>query len=218
QRFEIENLSSLTYFAINDEAFVGGSKTQVKTVAKDDIDALVEKAEEQAENFLEKEIVPKIDKNYQLLSQLNIIKLTNSKYSHEVGEESDSLQLKTKSNITYYFLGKDILLGEFMENLSNKVRVGYKIKKEGVVYKISDVSKEDNKFSLEATVKARASQDVKTEDLLKKLKGMSSKNAEDLIRKDYKSRVDIEISNPLPFLKNRFPFRGSNMNVEISYL
>ncbi len=218
QRFEIENLSSLTYFAINDEAFTGGTKKQVRTVSKSDIENLTKKANAQAQKHLESKILPKINNNHELLKQLSQIKLAGSNFSYFLGEEADALELKTKANITYFLLGKDDLLKEFMKDLDKKIKKGYKVKKENIVYKIEDVKEEGKVYTIETEIKARASQEVKEEDLLKKIAGKSEAKVEELIREEYKSKIDFKISNPLPFLKNRFPLRKGNIQLKISYL
>ncbi len=218
KRFDIEDQAPTTYFAINDASFTGGSKKQVKTVAKADIDSLNKKALEDATSYQTKELVPKLGGKSELLKQLNDIKLASPNFSHEIGEESDKLTLEAKANITYYVLSKDSLLKEFSQNLDDKVQKGYTIKKEEIVYKIGDVEQDDESYTIETTVAAKASQDIKNAELLKKIAGRNSDKVEEIIRSEYKSKIDFEITNPLPFLKSRFPFRKGSIDLEISYL
>jgi len=219
QRFQIEDLSSSLYFAINENALSGGSKKEIRTVAKADMEDLKESILKKAEEKKEELINKKVSGENKLIEQLTEIDLAETSFSKELGEEADNISLDAKVNTIAYFYKEDEMKDKIIKTIKSDVEEGYKLEKEKISYKISKVANQEERIILTVKAKTKAIKDISDNYIVAQIYG---KNEEQLrtILKD-KLGVDgyeIKIQQPLPLLKNWLPFFKKNISLKLSSL
>ncbi|MBI2051554.1 hypothetical protein HYT33_02205 [Candidatus Roizmanbacteria bacterium] len=219
QRFQIADLSASLYFALNEANLSGGSKKSIKTVSKDDHEALRKKILEKAGEFGKKNIEPKLQKDSKLLQQLTGIELRNLQYSKEVGEEADEVALKATAKITHHSYKDRELRNRFAEALSREIKKSFQLDVDGISYVIRKVQKDKEDYKIQANVKAKQVRKVSKDEIVSNLSNKKSDDVEKLVREKYKaSGLELKVNHPLPFLRNRLPLFKKNVDLEISYL
>lgn len=215
-RFNIENLSTTIFFAINESPLFGGSKKEIRTVSATDVKNLeknvLNKAEKQAK-------MPSLQKNKIVLKDLSETTISDSKYSKEIGEEGDKLSVNAKTKTTYYLYDKDLLTKYLLDKLKNKVNKGFFINNNNLFYKINQAKINKNKLDLKIFVKAKATPKIDKNKIIKKVLGKNQNNLETILKSNFDIQgYNIVIYQPLFGVKNYLPFFNKNINLNISSL
>lgn len=216
KRFQFESLPASTYFAINDSALSGGSKKSIRTVSKQDL----ENANGQIINDSKKK-VPTLEKsggndNIVVIEQLSRVELDASSLSHEIGEESESLTVKTQAVRTDYLIEKNKLVNYLSTQLKAEAKKGFAVPKEKISYKITKADEQDGEVSLNIVASAKALQVISKEELMRNLVLKNKSSVETTLKDRYGvNGYELTIHDPLFLLKNFMPIRVSNIQLEI---
>ncbi len=207
--FAIDNLSTNTYFAINDNDFTGGSKKTVQTVSKSD------------EDGLEKAVIAKAQGQEQLKSapgiavpSLTETSLVKTAFSKEVGEEASSVTLSATAVTTYYLYDKSNLLSEIASSLQGDVPSGYVIAPGHIYYQIKKVDKSGGLLDLSLSVQGEAVKEVSVSQVLSAVV-FKNKSVLGTILKDKFSAqgYNVKIKEPLPILNDFMPIFKRNISL-----
>ncbi len=219
KRFKIDNLPQSTYFAINDQSLKNGSKKEITTVSKDDLQELKQRILKKAklEKKLNKDLdLPKKDK---LITDLTKVIINKETYSKEVGEKANSVELQAVVNITYYYYNKNDLKDLLYKKITNQVKSGYKLLKENINYKLEKVekTKNNNTFNTQVSIKAKAIKQINKDKMINKILFKDKTTTNKILKEEFKADgYQLYIYNPLPFLKNRLPVFKKNIDLNIS--
>lgn len=215
KRFNIEGESPSVFFAINEANFAGGSRRSVRTVAEEDM----EKLDEAIIKLAKEEVkLPKGAKG-ELVSNLTETTLSESEYSAEVGEESDTLSLKADAVTTFYLYNRRELLDKILDLTKDQVRSGFEIEESFINYKFSDAEVEGDKVKLSTAIDARAVKKAAKEDIMSTIIGRGEGSLEELLKGKFSIEgYDLKITSPVPFLKKNLPFFKQNINLTITTL
>lgn len=213
-RFQIDDLSTNTYFAINESDFSGGSKKTVRTVSKAD------------EQNLEKAILDKYKSQNnstnttdEAIPSLTETKLSKETFSHEIGEESNDLVLNATAETILTLYDKNNLLDQIMASIKDQIPDGFSINKSEINYSISKATVSDNKVELELNIKAKAIKRIARTNLLEAIIGKDKKSLENILKQQFKVEgYDLKIAEPLPLLNNLLPFFQKNINLTVTSL
>ncbi|MFH0979586.1 MAG: hypothetical protein V1803_01425 [Candidatus Roizmanbacteria bacterium] len=217
QRFKIGNLAINDFFAINETPLSGGTKKEIRTVAKADQDKLEKSIADDAKKQMK---IPSLSKEEAIIPDLSQINLTMRKFSKEVGEESNSLTLNAKAKTTYFSYNKANLNKKILYGLKKDLKQGYQIKEGNLNFKITDAEiNNDNLLSLKLDVNSRAVKEFNREEIIKKIIGKSKVQLKSILKSGPDIQgYDVVINEPLPFLKNFLPFFKKNIFLKISSL
>lgn len=94
--FIVANYAKSDYVAKNDSAFSGGISRQIQAVSEDDQEALLTDLKVSLEKDAKEKLLAKLSPEVKLVEESIISKVVSSNYSHEVGEETDNLELSLK--------------------------------------------------------------------------------------------------------------------------
>ena len=216
--FSIEELSNLLFVAIAEDAFTGGSKKEVTTISKKDMDTLEAEAEKQAENNTENVLGEQISSDEIVISDLTKALVKNTNFSGEVGEEAPTLSIKAESEIEYYTIQKPQLLGKLQELFSKEVQNEYKVDPDDIEYKIEDIDRNTDDVLLTISASATTHKDVDLKKLTTTSQFKLIGALEDQLKKEYEIEK-IEIDQPLgwlPVLSSWTPFFSKNISVSTS--
>ncbi len=216
QRFQIEDLAKENFFAINETAFSGGSKKEIRTVSLTDQKNLEKAVTDKAKK---QEKAPTFSKNEEIIADLSEITLTDPKFSKEVGEEGDKLTLNATVETNYYAYNRNSLLEKIIKEISQEVKPEFIVRKENVNFVIKDVEKTDDNLQLDLDVKAKAVKKFSQEEAVKKIMGKHKASLETILKSDFKVQgYNVVIEDPIPLLKNFLPFFKQNLFIKISSL
>lgn len=214
-RFSVAGLSSSTYFGINDSALSGGSKKTVRTVATKDQDKLEEAIIAQAKKQVS---LPK-GVTGSLISTLTKTTLTNTDYTKEVGEESNSVTLSAKAKTTFYLYDKDELTDKILDEIKSEVKSGFVVERGLIDHKVNKTTVIDgNTVEVNATVSAKSVKKVGEEEILSQVVGRHKNSLNDLKGKLQIEGYSLNIKEPIPYLNNFLPFFKKNINIIVTTL
>lgn len=218
KQFTIENLSQNLYFGLNESPISGGSKSQVKTVAKKDIEDLkvkiIDKAKQQKPDASLSE-----NKAEVMINQLSQYDLSDVNANNEVGEEAENVSVKAVVKTTYFYIKKDSLIDEGYAAIQSEVEKGYKLVKSNISYKISKADKTTDGVKIEVSFQAKAIQETPVGEIVSSLRGKSKNEVDEILRKNFRvNGYKLDIAQNLPFIKNIMPFFGKNIEIHSSVL
>lgn len=216
QRFKIGDLSSDDFFAISDTVLSGGSRKEIRTVAKVDQDKLTEKILDKAGKQMRP---PSLKNNEEIVDSLSSIELDEEKFSKEVGEEGDSVSLTTKSRMTFFVYDKVNLDKKIIAELKKDLKSGFKIAEKSLSYKIKEAKTDNKLLTVDLDIDTKAIKDLDKEKLMSKIIARTTSKLESILKTEADIQAyDVVISQPLPFLKNLMPVFKNNITVKVSSL
>ncbi len=220
-KFQIENFSMSSYFAINEAALAGGSKKEVKTVAKADVDALRKQAviegSKQAEADLKK---VQNNRDEQVLGALTEAAPKKLDFSKEVGEEASEVKLSASVGVTYYTYSANQLKSYLKKELDPEVKDGFALAPEKIAYTVKDAKLDGDEVTMAVDTQAQAVRKFSREDILNKVAGKSQKQLEKILKEELKA-TGYEVkttSSPVFFLSGRMPISKNNIDIKIDSL
>ena len=225
KQFKISDFPVSLYFAINESAFACGTKKEVKTASRKDMDDLKKSVQELAK----KQKSDKIDQtptqsgqknlDKKILDQLSEIAFSEEKFDKELGEESETIKLEAKVQLKIYSYKEEELSKFIADNLSGQLEKGFVLQKDKLSYKVEDAEKKDSKILLKLAVNGKAIKDLATNEIVKEVKGKNRNALETLLINKFKVQgFELDIEPKLPFLGNIMPFFGKNISLKISSL
>lgn len=220
QTFKVGSFSTSSIFATNEQAFSGGSKKQIKTISKEDVDALknsiIKKAKEDAQQKLSVESGDK-----RIIADLTETAFGKITVSKEVGEEASEVSLKASVITSYYEYTAADVSKVLRESFEEDVPDGFRLEQEKISFDIQNVKKKNRQITGKIDAKALVIKDVSKDQLIDKILGRKKSDLENLLKNDFQSS-GIEIKSrskiPLLFLDNWLPFFKKNIEVVISSL
>lgn len=218
KRFTIADLSPSIYFAINEKAFAGGTKRQVNTVSKKDLEDLNNLLMNKAKNT--KELMRQSTQKERIISDLTTIVLKDNQPSKEVGEESNNVTIKTNATATYYTFDEDKMISYVISEFKNETKSGFVINKENIQYKIVSVKlSRNNIIEITMTIDAKAIKNISKQDVIKVIKGKPISVLENIIKNNLQAEgYKINVYHPIPIFNLFMPLFGRNINLIIGSL
>ncbi|MBI4008835.1 hypothetical protein HY357_01250, partial [Candidatus Roizmanbacteria bacterium] len=218
KQFKIEDFPTGLYFAINESSLTGGTKKDLKTVAKKDADDLknkiIEKAKRQKVD-LQKENMA----NVKIIDELTKASFTDTKFNKEIGEEASLLTLEAKVKETIYFYQTDELDSYLAKILSDSLQKGFTLQKDKLTYEISKIEQQDNKTNIQIKAQGKSLQEIAKKDVVKLVKGRNKNSLENLLKNSFNAEgFELEIEPELPVFGNMMPFFEKNITLKISSL
>lgn len=220
QRFTIDGLSSATYFATNDSPFSGGSKKQVRTVSKQDMDALTASIEDKAKTQSQGQN-SNVNTDEVVVPQLSKIELRDKKFSKEVGEEADQLNLQATVDYVNYYVKNSDLLNQIAQQLNPDVQSGFSLDPAKTHYSIDKVDQDAKSKAtvLSITVNSKAVKQTSQKDILSDVQGRNKNMIDNILKKKYGADgYELTINDPIPFINTYLPFMQKNIHLIISSL
>lgn len=218
QRFSVGDLPQSTYFAINESAFSGGTKKDIRTVSEKDIDDLEKALLNKAKNYKSAKLEAKLKEGFKPIKQLTESKVISSTTPAEVGEEAETVKLQSKIEIAYYIYKEKDLLEKLENLLAKDARPGFSVEEENILYTISKVQKKTRETTLTVEARAKASEKINKDELLKKITGRGGSKVEQKVKDEYKAEgLEFKVNHPLPILRNWFPIMRKNINLEFAF-
>lgn len=217
KQLKIAGLSDALYVAVVDTAFKGGTRKQVRTVARKDLDDLKKALAEKAKSPEAGKIETQVEPDQELVKELNEVKVNEVEYSKEVAEEAETVSGKAVTETTYYTFDKNLMKKELVEELKTVAPSGFKLETQKVEYVIGSAKKnEASGAAMQIDAKATIIKDVPITSLqdtiaLSFTGGLESKLKDQFAAKGF----EMKKVSP-PFVGLWTPFFKKNITVTIS--
>lgn len=206
-KLTFSGISSESLKAAAEGAFTGGTKRDITTVSRDDIEKLDKKVKAAAKNQVKTE---------SSIEQLAVVTLSNEDYSHEVGQEGSEVSIKAQATVTIPQSDEAAIKSEIARKLAGDVEDGYALTKESIQYVVTKASDKGGKVNVTLKVNATPQYVLNRERFLLDVKGKSVQVATDIAKSDYQAAdFTIEVDTWIPFLKSRLPFFNKNIQTEV---
>jgi hypothetical protein len=214
--FTVDGQSTANYFAKNDNAFSGGTKTELTVVSKEDLGSLREDAQKGTVEKAQESARGKLEDGVSLVVTPLTQDIEGEKFSKKEGEESKTVSLTGKMVYTFGVYATDDLR-VFVEQMADgEIPEGYSYEDEESDIEVSDISVEDDVVTAKVRVNATFLANVEASKLLGELKGKSVSSAEKTIKeKKGVSDVTIQRKNAFPILPSFLPFNAKNIVITV---
>jgi hypothetical protein len=213
-QFKVADLADSLFVAIADEKFTGGTKKEVKTVAKDDMDALVESAEKEAEKKSAQILKKEISQGEILIPALSEVTLSETTYSKELGEEAEKVKLNASAAVEYFTLDRELLEAEITSELKKDDDSGYLLDSKTLAFEIKDAEIDKKEAIIGLNAKASLYKKVDITDIKKELRFASSDEIAQKLKDSYNAEdATIDKNTALPFLNSWLPLFSRNITI-----
>jgi hypothetical protein len=219
-RMAVGNYSSSTVFALSTGAFSGGTKKQLKTIAKRDTDKLEEEVLAKAKQESNQKIKADLPSDASLVPSLTNVEIAESDYSGEVGQEANEVSVTAKVTIEYFVLKDGALRQELSKRLGSEVPDGFDIDTSKIAYKIDTAERKENDVNLNVLGEATAVKRVDTARIVARIRGKSIDEATRILKEEFEAE-DVKIesnTSPLMILNGMLPFSPAKITVETASL
>jgi len=211
QKFKIEGKSA-NLLAKNEVSFSGGTKKTVKTVSRNDMEELKNKAIEQIKS---KSVNLNSDKK--LINDLTEVNLLKEEYSKEIGEEAETLELKASGEKIYYFYDLNQLKNRLLAILKKEISNELEIEKNQINTELIRTEKKDNQIDLRFKTNILLVKKIDINSLKKQIIFVNKKQMADVLKDRFQiNRYDFKLDSGLLFVE-RTPIFSKNIEVIIKY-
>lgn len=211
----VEDFSSNQYFATVAESFSGGTREEVQTVSRDDMENLEEKLTNKLKAQSSK-VEKAAEKGTIVIPDLTELTNQTEKFSHEVGEEASRLSLTMGATVKAYAYEASDLKKVLSSILKDKIPDGFELRSDKISYDLKRVSRRSGRIRLEVEVNAQALPVLDQSAVYADLLGKSQQSMESVLKSKYKIKgYEADIKSPLPILRDRIPIFKKNLTLKV---
>lgn len=218
KQLKIAGLSDALYVAVAETAFRGGTKKQIRTVARADLDSLKETLTSKAETESIKKVEPQIQSGHELIKELTVVKLNTIDYSKEISEEADSVDATASTETTYYTVQKQQMQKQLTEELRTDAPAGFQLDPQKVTFTVETAKMTASSSEAELTIEAQAVavKQAQPDAIVEQISGKFVSDLDGILTKSFDAK-DFEMKevNP-PFVTLWTPLFKKNITVSIS--
>lgn len=209
-KFTVEGNSAVA--AKNDKAFSGGTKKEVKVVAKKDQDKLVTALQKQLESAAKEDIQKKAEGGSVVLPNFISVEFDKKSFSKDVDDEGTEVSLTA----TISYKGVSYKNSDILAYAKEKLVTGddLMVDEGSVKANATDLEEDGNNASAKLKIKANLVPKLEQGKIVKDIKGKSSKEAIRILNQiDEVNKVEIKLFPPIPLLPQRLPFSSGKIKI-----
>ncbi len=209
-KFTVEGSSSVA--AKNDKAFSGGTKKEVKVVAKKDQDKLLAELQKDLETEAKEQIQKKAENGSVVLPNFISVEYDKKTFSKDVDDEATEISLTG----TISYKGVSYKEEDILKFAKDKLETSsdLEVDKDSIEASAANLKAKGNNATGKLTIKANLVPKIDSKEIAKEIKGKSTKDAiEKLNEIDEVNKVDIKLFPPIPFLPQRIPFSSGKIKI-----
>lgn len=216
--FTVGTYSTSDLEAKNESSFSGGTSREIQAVSDEDQKVLSDELKNELADKAKEDLKTKITEGKFFIEESLTSTSSGVKFSNKVGDEADSLKLTLTLKASVVIVDKKEMLELASKALSDKVPSGFILRKEQINTEFEFNSKKDGIYEFDVFIEANLLPDVKTEEIIKEIRGRYPEIARDFMTKDVPGfvRAEIRINPSLPGKLNTLPKVAKNIEVEIA--
>ncbi len=199
--------------AKNDKAFSGGTKKEVKVVAKKDQDKLAAELQKDLESEAKDQIQKEAENGSVVLPNFISIEFDKKTFSKDVDDEATEISLTG----TISYRGVSYKEEDILKFAKEKLETGndLMVDKDSIEASAENLKAKGSNATGKLTLKANLVPKIDPKKLANEIKGKSTKDAiEKLNETPEINKVDIKIFPPIPFLPERIPFSSGKIKIQ----
>ncbi len=162
-QLSVASLSDSLFVAFVETAFSGGSKKDVTTISKADIDSLKKNVETKAEDGSKDVLGTQISEDEIIIPDMTSVTLADTTFSGEIGEEASKLSVKAESEIEFYTIKKTALEQKLREMIEEELADDLTVDTDNITYEITDITSGDDEVTLEVDTSGKAHKKIDLE-------------------------------------------------------
>lgn len=214
-KFTVEGSSSIA--AKNDDPFSGGTKKDIKVVAKADVDKLTKEIQKQLESDAKEAIKKKALGDSVVLPNFISITFDRKSFSKDVDDEANEVSLTA----TISYLGVSYKRSEInayaKDKLKENIDSDMTIDEENIQVEATDIEKDKDETTAKVKIKAGLIPKIDVSEIAKEIAGKSLTDAElELNAIPEVNDIDIKVFLNLPILPKRLPFSSDKIKVVVN--
>jgi len=218
QRFTFKDFPVTLFFAINESNLSGGSKKEVRTVAKKDLDELENTILEKAKIEGNDRINKSIKQGYGYLDNLIDYQLTDSTFSKEVGEEASDVNIKSTIILSFYVYKKNDLNNLAVVALKDKIKSGLELETNKTILRVVQSEVSEGATNIDLLVKGKAIVVIDKSKIKRQLAGKNINETKQIINNNLHAiGYNLQIEPNFIFIKDRIPWYLNNILIEVKY-
>ncbi|GEM_PF-5751821 len=152
EKIKIGDLDTDLYYAKLEGSTKGGSKEDLDTVARSDLESLREEVKRKASEDMGSKAVE--EDGFIYMPELNEVEIVEEEFDKEVGEVADQVSLKAKVRVRLARLAKDRLLEYFKDDLQDQLPEGFSYNSDSVNLEYERIGNETVSFQVKIQLKA----------------------------------------------------------------
>jgi len=197
-QLSVASLSDSLFVAFVETAFSGGSKKEVTTISKADIDSLKKNVEKKAEAGSQDVLGAQISEEEIVIPDMTSVKLADTTFSGELGEEASTLSVKAESEIEFYTVQKKSLEDKLKELIQEQLSDDFTVDTKNLSYDITGITPADDTVTLDVETTGKAHKKVDLEAIKKSAKFTSLSGFESKVKNMYDIE-NIEVTKSFGF-------------------
>ena len=216
--FSVGNYSTSDLEARNESSFSGGSSREITAVSSDDQKVLEEDLKEELTSKAKEELLKKISDEDLILEESLTATSSSRNFSNKVGDEAETLKLSIDLEANVISLNKNELIQLAQDALKDKVPQGFVLRGEQIEFEFDLEEEEKGVYDFEVRVSANLLPGVKSEEVVKKIRGKYPNLAEEYLNQEVAGfvRAEIKIRPTLPGKLKTLPHLTKNIEVEVA--
>ncbi|MBI2621082.1 MAG: baseplate J/gp47 family protein [Candidatus Levybacteria bacterium] len=209
-KFTVEGSTSVA--AKNDKPFSGGTKKEVKVVAKKDLDKLASDLQKDLEGKAKEDIKKKAQGNSLVLPNFISVEFDKKSYSKDVDDEASEVSLTAVISFKGVSYKKEDMALFVKDKLSDGEEL--EVDADSIKVNAANLKEEDGGATAKLEITASLVPKLSHKEIAQKIKGNSVREATaKLSRIDGVIKVDIKLFPPIPFLPERIPFSSGKIKI-----
>ena len=216
--FSIATYSTSDMEAKNEASFSGGNSREIRAVSEEDIEALEEELTIELTDEAKEDLKSNLSQNQYFVEESLVATASAKSFSAKVGDEAESLKLTLNVGARVLIINKDELLELASKVLASKVPEGFVLRKDQINVDFEFESEENGIYEFSVNIDVNLLPDVKTEEIVKQVRGRYPSIARDFMTKEVPGfvRAEIKIKPSLPGRLNTLPRVAKNIEVTIA--
>lgn len=212
--FSIGSYSRALVRAVAETNFSGGSKKEIKTIARADLDLLKNRITTKAQQNSTDVLGAQSDDERIILSDLTSVQLGKTTYSGQVGDEAKTLKVTAQTAIEYYTVPREALRAKLLELIREELDEGVEIDASSLSFEIESVSGSKSEVELVTQVDTKTYRSPAIEKMQREVAFIPVGEVGNRMQK-HGEIASVSVTKKPPFTLWT-PFRAENISVTIS--
>ena len=216
-QFSVGDYPTSSFLAKNESDLSGGTSRKIQAVSEEDEDDLLTSLSEELADKAEGELLGKVPPDLSLIQESILTEPVSKSFSHEVGEETQNLNLKLTVKINALAFNREEFVKLVVELVSDSIPEGYKLKEDEIQSRFEvEEENEDGSLLFKTHIKANLLPKLEPDEIARNIKGKYQNFAEDYFKTipGY-IRTEVNLSPSLPGFLRTLPRRENRIKVEI---
>ncbi len=216
-QFSVSDYPTSSFLAKNESDLSGGTSRKIQAVSEEDEDDLLTSLSEELADKAEGELLGKVPSDLSLIEESILTEPVSKNFSHEIGEETQNLDLKLTVKIKALAFNRGEFVKLVAELVSDSIPEGYKLKEDEIQSRFEiERENEDGSLLFKTHIKANLLPKLELDEIARNIKGKYQNLAEDYFKTipGY-IRAEVHLSPPLPGFLRTLPRRENKIKVEI---